>query len=179
MPRGSFIAMVLAVLLVGGGLGWWLGRPQPLQPTLQAHWKPADPDHPDPSTVPTGSDTAPGWQSRQALRAAVATALDRLESSPCDPAARKVFFEAYANMENALVTDFNQSPDENGPAFWRSDGDSAIGKRVMVLQTANYVTIDEITHVLIRRRMGALGDALPTSGAMQADRCGFTAASLD
>jgi hypothetical protein len=178
MPRG-FIAMVLGVVLIGGGLGWWLGRAEPLQPVLHAHLMPADPDHPDPSTIPTGSDTAPGWQNRQALRKAVATALDQLEASPCDLTARKTFFQAYADMEDLHVTDSGNSPDENGPAFWRTNDDMALGGRVVALMKANYITQDELGRVMIQRRLGANADQMMTTRApMQADRCGFTAASI-
>jgi hypothetical protein len=180
MPRGGFIAMVLGVVLFGGGLGWWLGRPQPLQPTLTAHLERADPNHPDPASLPTGADNAPGWEKRAALRAAVATALDTLERSPCDAAARKAFFEADVNMEDLHVSDSGASPDENGPAFWRTDDDRALGKRILALVSQKYITMEEIGHLLMLRRMGAAtmaqnSDHMP----MQADKCGFTPASLD
>lgn len=180
MQRMGFLSVVVAVVMVGAVGGWWLGRPQPLQPTLTAHLERADPNHPDPSSLPTGADNAPGWEKRSALRAAVAAALDTLEQSPCDAAARKAFFEADANMEDLHVSDSGASSDENGPAFWRTDDDRALGKRIVALVNQNYITMEEIGHLLMLRRMGAAAmaqnsDHLP----MQADKCGFTPASLD
>jgi hypothetical protein len=179
LSRIPFAGLVAVVILFGAGLGWWLGRPTPLQPTLHAHFTPFDPNAPPPA--PTGADSAPGFEQRNVLRAALASALDKVEASPCDPAARKAFFDAFADQANALTNDSINSPDENGPAYWRTDADLALSKRIGELQQRDYINTDELARLAIIKRMGPAAQAFLQNNSdrtpIKLDKCGLTPAA--
>jgi hypothetical protein len=170
--------MVAAVALVGGGLGWWLGRPTALQPSADLpHFTRVDPNALPPQS--TGEDTAPGFEKRNALRTEMDAALDKMELSPCDPVSRKAYFDAYADMNLARMRDEENSSDTDTPPYWRTSQDMLLGGREERLLKAQYVTYDEISVLAVKRvSMGLFGgsnDHLP----MPADKCGFTPASVN
>jgi hypothetical protein len=173
MSRLPFGAALTGVVVIGLGIGWWVGRPTPLPRLLHAHWTRVDPNAPSPP--PTGPDQAPGWENRNVLRANLVAGLDKIEAAPCDIAARKAFFDAYAVQMNTQVEDGKNSRDENGPAFWRTDDDIAMSKRIYQLQQQNYVTINETLLASVSRLGPAATASLQYSsrGPVQPDKCGL------
>lgn len=175
MSRIGFGGLVAAVVAVCFGLGWLLSRPpyESMKPTLKAHFTTAD-EAARNRPPAAGADTAPGWEKRKALRDNVLATADRLDAAPCDAAARKAFFDAYADQAMVMTDDSAQSPDEHGPAFWNTEDDRAVAARVEKLQAARTVTFDEIGHAVMVRRLGAAQVAQMSNARLpqQADRCG-------
>lgn len=176
MSRIGFGGLVAAVMAVCFGVVWFVNRPpfEGVKPTLHTHFMSAEEVAAEARNRPTpGADTAPGWEKRKALRDHVLAAADQLEASPCDPATRKAFFDAYADQAMVMTDDSAESSDEKGPAFWRTADDDKVATRLEQLQKTRTVTFNEIADAVMDRKLGPNRPKMAVpSAAMNQDRCG-------
>jgi hypothetical protein len=174
VSRAAFGGLLAAVIVTFFSLGLWLSRPvlTPLKPTLHTSFESMKAEANAPQPVPD-ADTAPGWQDRKVLRDHLSDALGAVEASPCDPATRTAFFKAFGDRAEAMIKALADSPDEKGPAFWRTADDLPLDQRLNRLTTAGYITMDEITRYIMARPMGPGSVVQPTGqGPMDPDKCG-------
>jgi hypothetical protein len=174
VSRVAFGGLLAAVIVTFFSLGLWLSWPvlTPLKPTLHASFESAKAETNNPLPV-ASADAAPGWQDRKAIRDKLSVALSAVEATPCDPEARTAFFKAFGVRATALVHDSANSPDENGPAFWRTADDQPLDQRLNNLTKAGYITQDEIDRYVMALDMGPGSVVKPTGqGPMDPDKCG-------
>ncbi len=146
----ALIGGVAAAVVVGLGVGWWLGappyRPMAANPNLPAFHqvKPGESDDP----VVPGEDSAPGWKDRTALRDRAAAALNRFEQDPCDDPARQAFVDAWVARGHALA-ESGATPDGQTQPYWRTSADHDLDASVERLKREHFLTQDELNQAML------------------------------
>jgi hypothetical protein len=142
MGDKAFGAVVVAVVLTGGVVGWTLASPTPPKSRVAHRAGPA-------ARLEPAADGGPGAADREKVRQAVIEAANGLVRQPCDEASRQAFLQSVRSYSSRIGHGLKPGPAGSSSPGWGTQSDREVMDLITDLPRKGYVQPEEMAQAIV------------------------------